>query len=235
MRVLVLSLLTLFTFNFFVILGASETLVSEPADWDPMERSLMEIVLRGELLSRNPGAISERAYQSMVDLVSASVLPEMAQDESEELLHFFHLMSGYETARLKYFLPLLKHLLKRTQSEILLAEDEGISIAHFEGASEALRSVIRRIEIRLRAENISQPKKIEGLESRIESKLDQILELQKEILALKGQLSSPTAPGSSLGGLQGFTEFKAKTQELKQQQEETIQLFKRSLSSGLNQ
>ncbi len=193
-----------------------------------MERSLMEIVLRGSILDRNPGAISERAYQSMVDLVAASVLPEMAHAESEELLHFFRLMSGYETERLKYFQPLLKHLLKKLQSEILLAVDEGSPIARYEEASEALRSIIRRVEIRLNEneEALQVPseqgsEKIKKLESSIDEKLTQIIALQKEILALKkSPVAGPSAP----------TIIDTKSQELETHQEETIRLFKKALS-----
>lgn len=114
-----------------------------------LEESMMQVVLTGEILEKDPGLDTEEAYEASMELLTDRLLSETQMEEPEELLQFYKILSEFETVRQKYFLPLLDMFLRKVQKDLLEAEEETTEHGMLVENAELIREVSRLIEQRV--------------------------------------------------------------------------------------
>jgi len=114
-----------------------------------LEESMMQVVLTGEILEKDPGVDTEEAYEASMELLTDRLLSETQMEEPEELLQFYKILSEFETVRQKYFLPLLDMFLRKVQKDLLEAEEETTEHGMLVENAELIREVSRLIEQRV--------------------------------------------------------------------------------------
>lgn len=114
-----------------------------------LEESMMQVILTGEILEKDPGLDTEEAYEASMELLTDRLLSETQMEEPEELLQFYKILSEFETVRQKYFLPLLHMLLRKVQKDLLEAEEGTTEHGMLVENAELIREVSRLIEQRV--------------------------------------------------------------------------------------
>jgi len=217
--------------------------------------SLLQVVLKGQILEENHTPENEKAYQSIIDLVIARILPEMTLEEPLDLIEFYRVMSAFETERMKYFLPLLQDLLRKIQSKIALGESEESEEAMLRKNAELIRTIYRTMESRLSEleEGSDDPNPSEGNEgaepadeldadslestdsdskpqlSRIEKLIDQnvkaIVSMQAEISRLRQDMKSGLNRSSSGRSAQIQERMESVLKSMERRQDKTLELL----------
>ena len=209
-------------------------------------RSLMQVVLRGQIFEKNPNQENDQAYQSIVDLVIARVLPEASMEEPVELVEFYRVMSGFEVSKMKYFLPLLKDFRRQIQSQLALDGHEHVESEMLAANIELIKSIEASIVDRLESsqetqeegesteeirnddsvETDPQPSNTGTIKKMIDRNVRAIVAMQEELSQLREMVKtvSKESLSNSEGG-QARGELAALLNSMEKKQDKTLELL----------
>ena len=226
-----------------------ETLPTSDEVGEEFRRSLMQVVLKGQILEKSQTQENEQAYQSIVDLIIARVLPEASLEEPMELVEFYKVMSAFETQKMKYFLPLLRDLRRRIQSKIAMDDLEENELEMLRANVELIKNIQSSIEQRL--EVISQDQELEGssegsldeskndpdeedsrgIEKIVDQNVRAIVAMQEELSELKKMVQSLPGGSSSHSTADNAGEKISRLLDsMQKKQDKTLQLLLRLIN-----